>query len=276
MQHKALSVISPFYRWKLCYKEQCFLLRSMRILLLGIIYLCFFAYQSYAVGYNNMVHSKLADSKGNFVLWHQQCSQKDYEACYLLGRAYYEGYGILSNQIKAEYFLNLACKKNIIEACLTLSENPNNNQDTRDLIAIYQQTCNLDHIESCKKLVGILMQNISIDSNKNDKEHVYTLLGKICSLDFDTKCKKAQDFRKKFMSAESDIELYFEESLKVCQKAIDEHEDNLAVCGIVGSAYANAKGVKKDKVKAIKYFAIACKDNNEYCYKEILDPLLNP
>lgn len=212
---------------------------------------------------------------GNFNLFVAQCKKRDYNACYYLGMAYMQGYQVLASDTQGKKYLRLACQNNILESCLVLNQNINN---TQDKINLYKKACDLNNLESCKKLAFILEQNVSIDSNNKDKAYLAELLQKICKLRRDSKCESLKEFQEKFM-LDNDME-----SINECNAAIKQYKNigekaiaDLQVCGQAGEVYANgSEDIKKDKQKAQEFYHYGCLANRIYCYKERLDSILNP
>ncbi len=214
-------------------------------------------------------------TQGNFLIWYQQCLKNNYVSCGLLGRAYYEGYGVLPDMIQAYKYFTIGCKNNIIESCLYLSNFSQNSKKEYD-ISIYKQACELGHIPSCNKAKDILLDSIVKDSSNETKQQVYESLQKICNIQKEDACIIAQEFAVKFMDNDINIlNKLFQDRLKQCRENQEEYESDLHVCGDVGIMYSNGIGTNKDKEEAKKYFHIACLKHGEFCLDEIFDSILN-
>lgn len=251
------------------------LTKDIRIKCMGIVLITFLSIL-YANGIKQNTHIEFPILKEDFTLMYQQCKHKDYKACYLLGIAYYEGYGVLPNIVHAQYFLMTACKKGVAESCSALADIIQfQYQDTTRAIPLYEQSCNLGYVLSCHSLVTILssQQNRTHDQN----QEIYAILKKTCELNADTTCHNAQTFKIHFIDSatqQDDTITHYRESCHLAEK--HNMQNDRAVCGIIGEKYANGDGVKKDKEQARYYFNMACYNNNKFCYKKVLDSILNP
>lgn len=251
---------------------------SKFLLLLGL-FMCSMSYIAYAQTQNThsfLPQKPLTAMQGSFLAWYQQCAKKNYTSCGLVGRAYYEGYGVLPNIDKAKYYFTKACYNGIVESCLLLGNFAKENAKQEYIALLYQQACDLDHRESCLQLSDILLKELKKDATDSKKKQISSLLDKICKLEDDKEC-----YRKRAFDAQVGdnmdmlLTIGFQQVLAACKKAQQDYADDMRSCGEVGIKYANGLGVDKDKQEAQTYFHIACKKHNEFCRYEILDSILN-
>lgn len=214
--------------------------------------------------------------QGSFLAWYQQCAKRNYDSCGLVGRAYYEGYGVLPNMARAKSYFTKACYNGVVESCLLLSNFTKENTKQEYMMLLYQQACDLDHKESCLKLSDMLLKEVRNDITDSKKDRISSVLSKICKLENDKEC-----FRKKAFDAQFDgntdilLAVEFQQAFGACKKAQQAYSDDMRSCGEVGIKYAKGLGVAKDKEEAQTYFHIACKKHSEFCRYEILDSILN-
>ena len=214
--------------------------------------------------------------QGSFLAWYQQCAKRNYASCGLVGRAYYEGYGVLPNMARAKRYFTKACYNGVVESCLLLSNFTKENAKQEYMVLLYQQACDLDHKESCLKLSDILLKEVINDITDSKKAEISHTLDKICKLENDKECFRKKAFEAQFDSnANALLAVEFQRDFAACKKAKQEHADDMRVCGEVGIKYARGLGVAKDKEEAQTYFHIACKKHSEFCRYEILDSILN-
>lgn len=213
--------------------------------------------------------------QGSFLAWYQQCMKKNYVSCGLVGRAYYEGYDVVPNAMRAQQYLTKACYNGVVESCLLLGNFTQGHTKQEYMLILYQQACDLNHKESCINLSNILLKEITKDSTPTKKQQVGMLLRKICELDNDNICLRSQAFEAQFNNKDTLATVQFQQKFMECKKAQEEFLDNVQVCGEVGIKYANGIGVNRDKEQAHKYFQIACKKHEEFCRYEVLDSILN-
>lgn len=216
----------------------------------------------------------LTEMQGSFIAWYQQCVKKNYVSCGLVGRAYYEGYGVLPDIMRAKQYLTKACYNGVVESCLLLGNFTQGLEKQEYMLLLYQQACDLDHKESCIHLSDILLGQITKDSTQAKKQQVSAILRKICYLENDKNCFRAQAFDAQFNNENMLLAVEFQQALTECNKAQEGNAD-VKVCGEVGIKYANGVGVARDKEEAQKYFHIACQKYAEFCRYEVLDSILN-
>lgn len=263
-------------------------IRSYKITFIGFILLYCMVCVSNVFALSTKSQSyEFPELDGNFMLWQQQCSQKNYVVCYLLGVAYYKGYQVLPNPHKAQKFLMRACRKGIAESCMALNSIDSNNPKNFEA---YEEMCNFNNAQECKKLSDYLATNISKNLALTQKEKILTLLQKSCKLQVDSTCSSALTFASKFLAmetTETKIEkMNFQNALNTCntiQETLSQRlplnsfsSNQLQSCIQVAKMYANGDGVAKNKDFAKRYFAIACYYDTQSCYDRTLDTLLNP
>ena len=247
----------------------------------GIIMLFMLAYFTMGINMQAKENQEFLPQKpitamqGSFLAWYQQCMKKNYASCGLVGRAYYEGYGVIPNVMRAQQYLTKACYNGIVESCLILGNFTQKFAKQEYKVLLYQQACDLDHKESCISLSDILLNQIKKDSTQTQKQQLSTLLRKICKLENDVDCLRAQAFDAQFNNTNTLAAIQFQQDFMACNKAQEEYSDNLKVCGEVGIKYANGIGVTRDKEQAQTYFHIACQKHEEFCRYEVLDSILN-
>ncbi len=257
--------------------QKYFSLRNMFITFLCIN--LFFLYHANAYMPNNNEefnsNQHLNLSQGSFIAWYQQCLKKNYKSCGLVGRAYYEGYGVLPNMMQAQKYFKAACENGIVESCLYLS-NFKQSGDIKYNDFLYEQACALGHNESCNKAKNMLIESINEDSSVEKRRFVYESLQKICKTQGESGCNVAQEFANKFMNLDETISIaIFKNKLEQCKNAQNEYSDDLYSCGEVGIMYANGIGIQQNKEEAKRYFHISCFKHKEFCRYEILDSILN-
>lgn len=217
----------------------------------------------------------ITSMQGSFLAWYQQCMKKNYASCGLVGRAYYEGYEVLPNLMRAKQYLTKACYNGIVESCLLLGNFTKGLAKQEYMVLLYQQACDLDHKESCIHLSDILLKQIKKDSTQEQKQQAGILLRKICNLDNDKDCFRAQAFDAQFNKTNTLDAVKFQQEFMACKKAQEEYSDDVRACGEVGIKYANGIGVSRNKEQAQAYFHIACQKHKEFCRYEVLDSILN-
>lgn len=221
------------------------------------------------------VSAPLSSANGDSNIWSSQCKKKDFTACYLLGRAYFEGYDVLRNDTKALRFLNLACNNNIIESCIILYKNykVNNLEFVKQLAS---KSCDDNKLESCEFLANVLLDSRATLNSKEMKD-TYYLLSKVCKMQNDFKCAKLDEFID-YVIKNTDKNAYFDELKDLCKKKqnIQSMNNDLKIdfthCGALGDLL-DSKG-QKDSARF--YYNLACRSDKSYCYNAILDSILNP
>lgn len=250
-------------------------IKTWQIMLLIVVY-CIIGIRMQAHENQIFVPKKpLTEMQGSFLAWYQQCMKKNYDSCGLVGRAYYEGYEVLPDIIRARQYLTKACYNGVVESCLLLSNFTQGLANQEYIVLLYQQACDLDNKESCVRLSDILLKRVKKDSTQDQKQQLSALLRKICSLEDDKECFRAQAFDAQFNNTETLAAIQFQQEFIACKKAQEEDADNVRACGEVGIKYANGIGVAKNKEQAKQYFHIACQKHKEFCHYEVLDSILN-
>lgn len=254
-----------------------------RLLIFRMLLLGLFAYSLFYMSYaetqkiqNFLPQKPLTAMQGSFLSWYQQCTKKNYVSCGLVGKAYYEGYGVLPNMSMAKSYFTKACYNGVVESCLFLEDFTKENAKQEYSILLYQQACDLDDKESCVRLLDFLLKGATKDIDDSKKDRIVNILDKICKLENDKECLKKKSFEAQFyMNSNMLLAVEFQQALATCKKAQQEDSNDMRSCVDVGLKYANGLGVTKNKQEAQVYFHIACKKHSEFCRYELLDSVLN-
>lgn len=239
---------------------------------------------------------------GDFIVWYKQCKQKDYQACYFLGLAYIEGYGILPDRLKGSELIVQACKQHLLQACLALqyyygqssnTQAPLLNLDSLNLeyLLPYEEGCKMQHVTSCEFLAKLLIQQHQSkntqdeeiipteDDSKNAvlRNQILNVLDNFCSTQntsyhVHNPCQTLALFKTTFYHTATN---QIESLIASCEKSLHSPNASRMDCAKVANAYAQGKNVPKDKSQARKYFSLACEKHKEFCYNKILDSILN-
>ncbi|RDU72391.1 hypothetical protein CQA66_04835 [Helicobacter aurati] len=248
----------------------------------------------YVCAQDSLKFTTVSSLDGDFLVWHKQCKQKDYQACYFLGLSFMQGYKTLPDIQKGNKTLLMACQNRILESCLALQQYYPLDSDSILLATMqptwnsaflaYKEACDLEDIESCETLAKFLLQHKQTLINKESTEQyqpvyaqILNVLDNFCNAQAEdslnnSTCQTLENFKLIFYNVNTS---QIPALLISCKKSLQTPYAARTDCARLANAYARGDNVSQDKMKAYEYFSLACQRHKRFCYNKVLDSILS-